>query len=262
LTSAIPDFLHRIVRRKQEELREASDSIRDLRRNATVLATERRSFRDALIASRPAIIAEIKQASPSRGLLSDDYDPARVARQYENGGAACLSVLTDRDFFRGSIEDLQSAREACRLPVLRKDFVIDERNVLEAAAAGADAILLIAAILEVRELRRFRELAAEFSMDALVEVHDADDLEKAAASGADLIGVNNRDLRTFEVNIETSLALARHIPAGAIRVSESGIDSVERVRELAEAGYEAFLIGEYLMRSPDPANALRNLRCL
>jgi indole-3-glycerol phosphate synthase len=213
-----------------------------------------------LEASPPAIIAEIKKASPSKGLLSEHFDPVSIAQAYQHGGAAALSVLTDADFFQGSFEHLNAARAAVRMPVLRKDFTIDSFHVVEAAARGADAILLIAAILETAELLRFRELAAAYQLDALVEVHDDEELAKAIESGARIIGVNNRDLRTFEVRIETSFRLAPVIPAGTLRVSESGIHSAEDIRTLRGAGYQAFLVGEHLMKSPDPAAALEALR--
>jgi indole-3-glycerol phosphate synthase len=207
----------------------------------------------------PAVIAEAKKASPRRGVLAEFFDPAAIARAYERGGAAALSVLTDEKFFEGRLDHLEAARAAVSLPVLRKDFTIDEFQVVEAAAHGADAILLIAAILTVRQMRDLRELASRYGMAALVEVHDAEELERAAGSGADLIGVNNRNLRTFEVTLDTSLKLAGRIPAGALAVSESGIHSRADVRKLMDAGYRAFLVGEHLMKAADPAEALRAL---
>jgi len=219
----------------------------------------RRDFRRALGARAPAIIAEIKKASPSKGLLAQDFDPARLAREYEAGGAAALSVLTDEAFFQGSLEDLAAARGVCGLPVLRKDFTLDENHVLEAAACGADAILLIAAILETGEIRSLAEMAAGYGIAALVEVHDERELGKALEAGAQIIGVNNRDLATFEVSLETSLRLAPRIPAGALKVSESGIRSARDIERLREAGYRAFLVGEHLMKSADPAAAVRAL---
>ena len=216
----------------------------------------RRDFRQALGSQVPAIIGEIKKASPSKGVLARDFDPRRLARQYEAGGAAALSVLTDQPFFQGSLDDLRMARAACGLPVLRKDFTLDEDHVLEAAAHGADAILLIAAILEESEIRGLRELAAGFGMAALVEVHNQRELEKALAAGAEIIGVNNRDLNTFQVTLETSLFLAARIPDGVLKVSESGIHCAQDVRRLLDAGYQAFLVGEHLMKSSDPTGAL------
>jgi indole-3-glycerol phosphate synthase len=219
----------------------------------------RRDFRAALERQSPAIIAEIKKASPSRGLLAVSFDPAAIARSYQTGGAAALSVLTDQKFFQGSLEDLQAARAAVALPVLRKDFTVDPRHVLEAAAHGADAILLIASILSERELRDLRELAATYRMAALVEVHEEREFDVALASGAQMIGVNNRNLRTFEVTLETSLRLAERIPAGILRVAESGIHSRQDIARLQAAGYHAFLVGEHLMRAADPSAALRAL---
>lgn len=210
-------------------------------------------------ASRPSIIAECKKASPSKGLLAPAYDPRRIARAYAVGGASCLSVLTDETFFQGSLGDLEAAREECAVPVLRKDFTIDEFHVVEAAAHGADAILLIAAILETAAMTRLRELAEWYGMAALVEVHDEEELLKAMDSGASIIGVNNRNLHDFSVTLDTSLRLAELIPEPVLRVSESGIHGAEDVRRLLDAGYQSFLVGEHLMRSGDPAAALRAL---
>ena len=220
---------------------------------------ERRDFRQALAARTPAIIAEVKKASPSKGLLAADFDPARIAADYQRGGAAAVSVLTDGPYFQGSLADLETARAAVALPVLRKDFTIARAQVAEAAAHGADAILLIAAILGEREIREFREEAARFGMAALVEVHNRRELDVAVAAGADLIGVNNRDLTTFAVTLETSLELAEHMPVGALLVSESGIHGPADIATLRAAGYSAFLVGEHLMKSGDPAAALREL---
>ena len=219
----------------------------------------RRDFRAALQARTPAIIAEVKKASPSKGVLSADFDPAQTAAQYEAGGAAAVSVLTDQSFFQGSLRDLESARARISLPVLRKDFTIATTHILEAAAHGADAILLIAAILTEREIRDFREAAAQYRMAALVEVHNRRELDVAIAAGSDIIGVNNRDLATFEVTLETSLRLAEHIPAGALRISESGIHDARDIATLRDSGFGAFLVGEHLMKSGDPAAALRKL---
>jgi indole-3-glycerol phosphate synthase len=192
-------------------------------------------------------------------VLSHNFDPAGLAREYELGGAAALSVLTDQSFFQGSLEDLHSARDAASMPVLRKDFTVDEYHVVEAAAHGADAILLIAAILETVQMRALRELAARYRMAALVEVHTEAELERALGAGADLIGVNNRDLKTFDVAIETSLRLAAGIPPGVVKVAESGIHSAADIRRLRDAGYDAFLVGEHLMQASKPAEALRAL---
>jgi len=257
LTETIPDILARIVARKHEELAELRSRTTELER----AAAERRDFRsfENALRARPAIIAEIKKASPSKGVLAHDFQPAATARAYEAGGAAALSVLTDRDFFQGSLANLTEARSTVSLPVLRKDFTIDPLHVVEAAARGADAILLIAAILTSREMRELRELAEKYRLAALVEVHDGEELPPALDSGARIVGVNNRNLRNFQVTLDTSLELASHMPDSVIRVSESGIHDPADVRKLMGAGYSAFLVGEHLMKSGDPAAALRRL---
>jgi indole-3-glycerol phosphate synthase len=255
----VPDILARIVDHKRTELRDTLHHRAQWERRAAH-RPDVRNFRAALTSSPPAIISEIKKASPSKGVLSENFEPASIARLYASGGAAALSVLTDQRFFQGSLEDLSAAREAVRLPVLRKDFTIDDFHVVEAAAHQADAILLIAALLDESELRRLREIAALYDMAALVEVHDAPELDRALASGAEIIGVNNRNLHTFEVTLETSLRLAEKIPSGIVKVSESGIHSASDVKTLRDAGFQAFLVGEHLMKSPDPAAALRELR--
>jgi indole-3-glycerol phosphate synthase len=259
MQQAPPDVLARIVEQKRVELAGRIARRPEFEVRAEAQRTNRRGFRAALERSASPIIAEAKKASPSKGLLAGDFDPAAIARTYERGGAAALSILTDADFFQGSLEDLEAARAAVSLPVLRKDFTTDEFHIVEAAAHDADAILLIAAILSVRQLREFRERAAGYGMAALVEVHDGDELEMAIDSGANLIGVNNRNLRTFEVTLETSLRLAGRIPAGVLAVSESGIHSRADIDRLSDAGYHAFLVGEHLMKAADPADALRVL---
>jgi len=259
MVHAVPDILARIVAHKRETLAAARSHAADLEKRAA----DRRQFRDfksALTGSKPAILAEIKHASPSKGVLTGSFDPASIAKTYASGGAAALSVLTDGEFFRGCLRDLELAREAVEAPVLRKDFTIDEFHIVEAAAHGADAILLIAALLDEATMRRFREMAAGLGMAALVEVHNRDEAAAAVASGAEIIGVNNRNLHTFQVTLETSFCLADKIPSAVVRVSESGIHSSADVRKLAAAGFNAFLVGEHLMKSPDPAAALRELR--
>lgn len=259
MIEAVPDILARIVAKKREDLADGARPLDEWQRLAERRMADRRDFRAALSARTPAIIAEVKKASPSKGLLASDFNPVRTASAYQQGGAAALSVLTDREFFQGSLADLEAARAAVALPVLRKDFTIARDHVWEAAAHGADAILLIAAILTEREMRDFRETAARFRMAALVEVHNRRELDAALAAGGDLIGVNNRDLATFEVSLETSLRLAEHIPDGILRVSESGIHNAADIAALRAAGYSAFLVGEHLMKSGDPAAALRKL---
>ncbi|MCX6628818.1 MAG: indole-3-glycerol phosphate synthase TrpC [Candidatus Solibacter sp.] len=259
MIDTVPDILARIVAKKREDLARTVQPVATWEREAELRLSARRDFRAALAACAPAIIAEIKKASPSKGVLSHNFDPPAIARAYESGGAAALSVLTDETFFQGSLGDLEAARAAVSLPVLRKDFSIDPSQILEAAAHGADAILLIAAILSARQLRDFRETAARFRMSALVEVHNRRELDDAIDAGADLIGVNNRNLSTFQVTLDTSLALAAHMPAGALLVSESGIHQAADIVRLRAAGYHAFLVGEHLMKSGDPTAAMRKL---
>ncbi|MGA2569135.1 MAG: indole-3-glycerol phosphate synthase TrpC [Terracidiphilus sp.] len=211
----------------------------------------------------PAVIAEIKKASPSKGLIRADFDPAWLARRYRAGGAAALSVLTDEPYFQGSLRNLERASAAAPLPCLRKDFIVDEYQIVEARAHRADAILLIAAALTNAELRHLAQVADGFSLDVLVEVHTTEELDRVletlGQTGANAIGVNNRDLRTFDVNTEASLALVDRIPASAVRVTESGISTPDDIARLREAGFDAFLIGESLMRQPDPGDALAAL---
>jgi indole-3-glycerol phosphate synthase len=259
LVESIPSILARIVAVKKEKLASVRAHAAAWEGLAECHRRERRDFEAALRAPSVAVIAEVKKASPSKGVLAADFDPVRTACQYQTGGAAALSVLTDEEFFQGSLADLESARSATRLPMLRKDFTIAAEHVLEAAAHGADAILLIAAILSERELRDYREAAARFGMAALVEVHNRRELDAAVASGARIVGVNNRDLTTFEVSLETSLRLAESIPGGVLRVSESGIHNAADIATLRAAGYTVFLVGEHLMKAADPAAALQKL---
>jgi len=252
-------ILAEIVDHKRQEAADLHARAAALEKEALDRKSPARPFAEALRQARPAIIAELKKASPSRGVLVPEFHPAFLAHAYEQGGAACLSVLTDKRYFQGSLHDLEAARAAVALPVLRKDFVVDRLQIFEAAAHGADAILLIAAVLDTAELQAFRELATSLGMASLVEVHDADELAKAVDSGAEMIGVNNRDLRTFQVSLDTSLRLSYLMPTDVIRVSESGIRSRADIELLSEAGFEAFLIGESLVRSQDPAADLRVL---
>jgi indole-3-glycerol phosphate synthase len=220
----------------------------------------RRPFAHALRqADRVNVIGEFKRRSPSRGVIRDDLHPVAVAQAYEIAGAAALSVLTDAPFFGGSLQDLQEARAATLLPTLRKDFVVDAYQVREAWIAGADAVLLIAAVLDEAELVELHRVACELGLDALVEVHDAAELRRALTAGASLVGVNSRDLRTMEVRLETALELAPQLPDEVIAVAESGIKSGADVQRLRAAGYDAFLIGESLMAARDPGRALEEL---
>ncbi|MEO8597528.1 MAG: indole-3-glycerol phosphate synthase TrpC [Candidatus Solibacter sp.] len=259
MTGTVPDILARIVARKRSDLAASTPPLEAWEREAEIRLQSRRDFRAALTGRTPAIIAEIKKASPSKGLLTHDFDPVRNACAYQSGGAAALSVLTDEPYFQGSLADLQAARAAVSLPVLRKDFTIDPVQILEAAAHGADAILLIAAILTTEQLRDFRETAGRYRLSALVEVHNRDELYAAIDSGAEIIGVNNRDLSTFKLTLGTSIALAEFMPPGAVSVSESGIHTARDIARLRAAGYQAFLVGEQLMKAGDPAGELQKL---
>lgn len=258
------DIMRRILAVKRREVDAARAEVDDAeiaRRAAR--ASPPRGFEAALRArigsGRPAVIAEIKRASPSRGLIRADFDPARIARSYEANGATCLSVLTDREFFGGSPGDLRAAREACRLPVLRKDFIIDPYQVHEARSWGADCILLIEDAAPDPELDAMARLARDLGMDVLVESHDADQLERALALPTALIGINNRDLRTFETRLETTLGLAGRIPADRLLVAESGIATPADVEVLQASGVSAYLVGSAFMSAEDPGGRLAEL---
>ena len=245
-------------RKHAEVARLAEPAARRRIEEAVMSAPPVRDFCGALAGgSGLRVIAEMKRASPSRGRLVERYDPAARARDYEAGGAAALSVLTDAEHFEGDLAHLGAARGQTMLPVLRKDFILDASQVEESRGAGADALLLIVAALPGALLEELLERVRRLGMEALVEVHDAAELRRAVDAGARLIGVNNRDLRTFEVDREVSLRLAASFPPGILKVSESGIDSREQMRQLRDVGYDAFLIGESLARSPDPAAVLR-----
>ena len=258
------DVLQTILARKVEEVAERRiarplDAVRD----AAAQQSAPRAFAQAIRAKRaldlPAVIAEVKKASPSKGLIRKDFDPAAIARSYEAGGAACLSVLTDVDYFQGSDAYLQQARAACALPVLRKDFIVDEYQVYESRALGADCLLLIVAALDDLRLADFTVLGLELGMDVLVEVHDLDELERALQVPAPLLGINNRNLRTFDVRLDTTLDMRDAVPADRILVTESGIATREDVARLRDAGVGTFLVGETFMRHADPGTALREL---
>ncbi|MEO0492015.1 MAG: indole-3-glycerol phosphate synthase TrpC [Actinomycetota bacterium] len=222
-----------------------------------------RGFRAALAGTEPiAVISEVKRRSPSKGDLFADLDAADLARTYASGGASCLSVLTDTDWFGGSVEDLQTARAAVALPVIRKDFTVDARDVVDARLMGADCVLLIAAALDDAELADFHALAKEIGLDALIEIHDEPELERALAVDGDLVGVNQRDLVTFQVDQERAVRMAPQMPEGVVRVAESGVRDRTDAAALAEAGYHALLVGETLVTSGDPAGEIRRLRGL
>ena len=258
------DILSKILRRKAEEIAalRARLSLRELSQRAED-AEPARGFTAALkkkiAQGQAAVIAEIKKASPSKGLLRADFRPAEIAQSYERGGAACLSVLTDVDFFQGADAYLQQARAACALPVLRKDFTIDPWQVVEARALNADCILLIVAALDDTQLVDLAGQARQLGMDVLVEVHDAEELERALALPAPLIGINNRNLRTFETRLETTLELLERIPDDRIVVTESGIHTPADVALLRAHGVHAFLVGEVFMQAPDPGAKLAEL---
>jgi indole-3-glycerol phosphate synthase len=258
------DILDSILKRKAEEVAQRSRvrSLEDLRARVRDLAPTRgfvEAIRRKHAAGQPAVIAEAKKASPSKGLIRPDFDPAQIARSYEAGGAACLSVLTDVDFFQGSNLYLGLAHRACALPILRKDFIVDPYQVYEARFIGADAILLIVAALEDGPMIEMANLAGALGMDVLVEVHDIDELERALQTDCELIGVNNRNLRTFEVSLDTTLELRPAVPTDRILVTESGIATSADVARMRSAGIETFLVGESFMREADPGAALRRL---
>lgn len=259
-----PDILKKILQRKAEEVaeRRRQVSIETLRQRAAE-ADRLRPFAGAIrakiAAGKAAVIAEVKKASPSKGVLRPDFRPAEIARSYERGGAACLSVLTDIDFFQGADTYLQEARAACSLPVIRKDFFIDPYQVVEARALGADCILLIAAALDDTRLSELAGAAAEQGLDVLVEVHDGAELERALRLPLPLVGINNRDLRTFETRLETTLELLPRIPADRIVVTESGILNRDDVALMRRHDVHAFLVGEAFMRAEEPGERLAEL---
>ncbi|HEU4350998.1 MAG TPA: indole-3-glycerol phosphate synthase TrpC [Burkholderiales bacterium] len=253
-------ILDRILAAKDAEVAAARAKISEEEMRARARAAPpARDFAGALRAKRPAVIAEIKRASPSKGLLRENFDPVAIARSYEKAGAACISVLTDAEFFQGSSTHLQQARAACGLPALRKDFLIDSYQAYESRALGADCVLLIAACLEDRQMRELEAVALELGMAVLAEVHDAAELERALVLKTPLIGINNRNLRTFETRLETTLELLPHVPTDRIVVAESGILSSADVARMCAAGVHTFLIGEAFMRAPDPGAALGKL---
>ena len=258
------DILNTILARKAEEIAERSARVPLVELIARAAdASPVRGFADALheriTTGDAAVIAEIKKASPSKGVIRPDFRPAEIAMSYEFGGAACLSVLTDVDFFQGADAYLQQARDACTLPVLRKDFTIDPYQVYEARALGADCILLIVAALDDGPLVELAGLAMQLEMDVLVEVHDIDELERALQVPVPLIGINNRNLRTFEVSLENTLAMKDAVPRDRLLVTESGIVVADDVATMRTAGVHAFLVGETFMRADEPGDALRQL---
>ncbi len=261
---SVPDILDRILAVKREEIAQARTSkpLAELRAEAADQPPTRDfvgAMRQKIAAGHAAVIAEIKKASPSKGVLREDFRPAEIAADYAAHGAACLSVLTDRQFFQGAPDYLQAARTACALPVLRKDFIVDEYQLYEARAMGADAILLIVAALDLPSMREFEALARSLGMAVLVEAHDGDELELARQLETPLIGINNRDLRSFAVSLRTTLDLLPRVPAGRIVVTESGILATDDVVRMRRHAVDAFLVGEAFMRAAQPGRALAEL---
>ncbi len=260
--SGAPDLLRTIVAaaRRIIEVRRQREPIAALEGRAATASPDGARFeRELGMDGRVNVIAECKRRSPSKGVLAADYDPVRIAKLYEAGGAAAISVLTEPTFFDGALEHLAAVRAAVTLPLIRKDFIVDDYQLFEARAAGADAVLLIVAALEQPDLERLRRRAQELGLATLVEVHDEDELARAVDAGARIIGVNNRNLRTLSVDVEGSYRLAARIPRSAIGVSESGLTSREELDRLSAAGYRAFLIGERFMTDDDPAGAIQTL---
>ncbi len=263
-TVHMSDILRTILAHKAEEVatRSARVPLADVVERAKVAPPVRgfaRALKAAVANGDPAVIAEVKKASPSKGVIRPDFHPADIAVSYEFGGAACLSVLTDEKFFQGHDRYLQEAREACTLPVLRKDFISDPYQVYEARVLGADCILLIVAALDDLQLSELSELALQLGMDVLVEVHDIDELERALQVPVPLIGINNRNLRTFEVSLQTTLSMRDAVPRDRLLVTESGILGAADVAMMRAAGVHAFLVGEAFMRAEEPGEALRQL---
>lgn len=261
----VPDILKKIVAQKWREIERDKQSVSqvDIERRASEQDSPARGFVDRIKqqnqSHRPGIIAEIKKASPSKGVIREHFVPEAIARSYAKAGATCLSVLTDVSFFQGSNLFLQQARDVCELPVLRKDFTVDPYQVYEAKSIGADCILLIVAILELDELKSLANLAGHLGLDVLIEVHDEHELALALSLEPQLIGINNRDLRTFTVSLDTTLTLLEKIPPHILVISESGISAKEQVEKLGEAGVAGFLVGESLMREEDPGSKLKAL---
>lgn len=260
----VATILHRILARKREEVaeRRPRNSLASLEQRIAEQSAVR-GFAAAIaaraVAGQAAVIAEVKKASPSKGVICEAFQPAQIAASYQRGGAACLSVLTDVDFFQGSDTYLQQAREACDLPVLRKDFTVDPYQIVEARAIGADAVLLIVAALGQEQMRELAYTAAEVGVDVLVEVHDRAELERALELDTPLIGINNRDLHSFETRLETTLELLPYIPADRQVVTESGIHSVEDVALMRNHQVHCFLVGEAFMRADEPGDKLREM---
>lgn len=257
-------ILKKILDRKAEEIseRQARTSLTELEASIASLEPCRefsRALEERISQKRPAVIAEIKKASPSKGLIREDFEPAAIAESYAENGAACLSVLTDKDFFQGDEVYLQQARAACKLPVIRKDFMVDPWQIAESRAIGADCILLIVAALAPEQLKELADSARHYDMDFLVEVHNQEELELALSLDAGLIGINNRDLHTFKTSLDVTFDLLPHIPEGIAVVTESGIHIREDVQEMLDHGVYGFLVGESFMRAAEPGEKLKEL---
>jgi indole-3-glycerol phosphate synthase len=264
VTNDTPDFLVKILKRKQQEIAERSqqtplDVLKQQCESADVVRGFIRSIESRITNKQPAVIAEIKKASPSKGLLRENFVPAEIARSYASHGAACLSVLTDKDYFQGDEIYLQQARAACELPVIRKDFIIEPYQVYEARAINADCILLIVAALDDRSLHALCDLAHQLEMDVLMEVHDRQEMLRALKTSARLIGINNRNLRTFDTSLDTTLSMLDMVSEDHILVTESGIHTVSDVQLMRDNGINAFLVGEAFMRAEDPGVKLAEL---
>ncbi|MDO6460593.1 indole-3-glycerol phosphate synthase TrpC [Granulosicoccaceae sp. 1_MG-2023] len=259
-----PDVLKKIIARKQAEIADAAaavplQALREKLPEAPALRGFRGALQARIEAGEAAVIAEIKKASPSKGVIREHFVPDEIACSYEAGGAACLSVLTDRDFFQGHDRYLQEARAACALPVIRKDFMIDPYQIVESRVLGADCILLIVAALDDQQLRTLYDCSRELGMDVLVETHDEQELARALALEPDLLGINNRNLRTFDVSLDTTYRMLEQVPSGTLLVTESGILAREDVQAMREHDVNAFLVGEAFMREADPGAHLRSL---
>ncbi len=259
-----PDILKKIIKRKEQEIDDrvktkSIEQVIELAKDASPVRGFVDSMKARLAKGDPAIIAEIKKASPSKGLIREDFHPAKIAKSYEEGGASCISILTDIDFFKGSDAYLKQARAACNLPVIRKDFIIDPYQVYESRMMGADCILLIVTVLDNMKLNQLYSLARALDMDVLIEVHDEEELLRSLPLGADLVGINNRNLRNFDTSLHTTIDLLPQIPEGRIVVTESGIHNSEDVTLMRENDVNAFLVGEAFMRADDPGSALKKL---
>ncbi len=261
---ATPTVLDKILKRKAQEITERQQqvSFAQLSEKSQQLSPVRGFYQamcNAIAAGKPAVIAEVKKASPSKGIIRENFEPAEIAKSYQAGGATCLSVLTDKDFFQGSEAYLQAARAACDLPVIRKDFIIDPYQVAEARAIGADCILLIVAALEDAQMKELEQCASEFGLDVLVEVHNEPELERALALKTNMVGINNRNLHTFETSLNNTFDLLSRIPANRLVITESGIHSEQDVAQMRARDVHAFLVGEAFMRAENPGEQLQRL---